>query len=1089
VEDGPTIQEQATTGLSSLSGELRYATPVFLRFEGLDYHNDPEARDKLDRYVRDVQHILDDTRGRMISLEVADKGSVIFAVFGAPVSYGDDSRRAIHATLSFRDLPQRHPYITGQSIGTSRGLLYSGTVGGEVRREYTSMGDETNIASRMMSADRDGRILLSQAVYDDCSEWFEFEKGETVSPKGRVGLVQTYIPLRVKQRVERDLRKTPIVGREKELEQFERMLLKLQRGFSAIVRIEGVAGIGKSRLAAEISHLSQEVGCVVAHGPCLSIGRSVAMYPWRAVLRTLLEIDDGWDDDSIIDHCGGWLAERNENWIPRLPLLGDALGIDLDDTSVTRNLTGTARQQALFSLITEMLYAMASDNPLTIVIEDTHWIDEVSEALLIEVATRLTIQQGAVMLVLLHRPAELSDHPPLMLEKLSDLYTHRHVLLDELSEAAIGEFLKNRLQGIIPPELTRFVFEKTQGNPFFAQEIINVLDESDAVQRIGPRVYIDENLDQLDLPQTVQGLILARLDNLSETEKLIIKLAAVIGRQFEMRVLYQSLPLELAPEDVMDHMRALEKFQLTYLERLTPEPLYAFRHAITQEVTYQTLLYHQRRDWHFNVGTALEALQPDSWERLAHHFVQSDDRDRALLYLIRAGDKTAHEFANQAALSYWGRAIEFVRSQKEEFDLRCKRLEILMRTGNLEEAEHDLGRVVELADATPDNLNWQIRKLRYLAEHALNGGDWDGARIHADLAARLGKSYQDLQLSWETYSIQARIYTFLAQPDLQQAAAKRLRKIAGQLNEPSKVLRLDLNDLLERANNDPDAAFDELEGMYPQIVHVNDLMLEANYWNIVSRISLKTRRLPQAEHALRTQLRLWQQTGNRRMEGNTLHYLGVTQYFLGQYSAAATQFRESYSIFSQVNDRWGESNTLIYLGALAYRRSAVGEGLAYLDRGLTHMLEHGANQNLGEAYFLLGQMILAQKQYAEAKSLFRQSITTFYRSGNAAHIPQSDLGIAFCALHGLTLPLPEDIEIALHALMSGNTHNFHDPDLSFYQAYTLMSFFKQDTKPLADAFAQYVHSRLDELHNQESKDQFLSIGYTRDLMEQFGISV
>jgi hypothetical protein len=152
------------------------------------------------------------------------------------------------------------------------------------------------------------------------------------------------------------------------------------------------------------------------------------------------------------------------------------------------------------------------------------------------------------------------------------------------------------------------------------------------------------------------------------------------------------------------------------------------------------------------------------------------------------------------------------------------------------------------------------------------------------------------------------------------------------------------------------------------------------------------------------------------------------------------------------------------------------------------MLEHGANQNLGEAYFLLGQMILAEKQYAEAKSLFRQSITTFYRSGNAAYIPQSDLGTAFCALHGLTLPLPEDIEIALQALMSANTHNFHDPDLSFYQAYTLMSFFKQDTKPLADAFAQYVHSRLDELHNQESKDQFLSIGFTRDLMEQFGIS-
>ncbi|HLA45656.1 MAG TPA: adenylate/guanylate cyclase domain-containing protein, partial [Aggregatilineales bacterium] len=254
----PLIQEQETADLGGLSGELRYATPVFLRFTGLDYNNDPDARDKLDSFVRDVQEILKDSSGRLVSLEVADKGSVIFAVFGAPISYGDDSRRAVHAALTLRDLPQIHPYIVSQNIGASRGLLYSGTVGGEVRHEYTSLGDETNVASRLMSHDHTGRIFISEAVYEDASEWFEYEEGEVIQPKGRVGKVRTYIPIRPTQRVRRDLRRSPIVGRSSELDSVHRALEAVGRGRAHILRIEGEAGIGKSRLAAEIAYQSRE---------------------------------------------------------------------------------------------------------------------------------------------------------------------------------------------------------------------------------------------------------------------------------------------------------------------------------------------------------------------------------------------------------------------------------------------------------------------------------------------------------------------------------------------------------------------------------------------------------------------------------------------------------------------------------------------------------------------------------------------------------------------------------------------------------------------------------------------------------------
>ncbi|MBZ0305594.1 MAG: AAA family ATPase, partial [Anaerolineae bacterium] len=694
----PLILEQENSGLGSIAGELRYATPVFLKFAGLDYNNDPQAREQLDSFVRDVQNILKETRGRLVSLEVADKGSVLFAVFGAPVAYGDDSQRAIHAALSFRELPSVHPAIHSQSIGISRGLLYSGTVGGEVRHEYTSLGDETNVASRLMSADKNGDILVSEAAYEDCSDWFDFKSGEIVYPKGRVGQIQTYIPIRVTRRFRRSLRKSPIVGREKELDIIQKALEALQEAKPRILRIEGEPGIGKSRLAAELTYLAEHSGLRVATGFCLSTGKSVAFLPWRPVIRAITGVQDEWNDTMEIAHLEKWLPAQKPEWALWLPLLGDLLELAIPDNPTTRNLIGNARQQALFALVIDLLYHAA---PLTLIIEDTHWLDEVSEALLIEMASRLLIEPAGILMTLLHRPAEESEHPTAILKALNEMYIHRHLLLNELSQQKVGQLLEGRLRGRIPSELTDFVYQKSLGNPFFVQEVVDVLQEANIITRVGPQVYIDASLESSDLPQTVQGLIQARIDHLSETEKLVLKLAAVIGRQFEVRVLYQSLPVGMTPETVMQHLRTLEKRKFTQLDALHPEPLYSFRHAITQEVTYQTLLHDQRQQWHRTVGSVLENLAPHSVERLAYHFSHSDDRERAFVYLVKAGDKSAYEFANLSALDYWGKALKLARTPKEAFDLLCKRLELLIRIGDRETTTADFENLLKLAESAP----------------------------------------------------------------------------------------------------------------------------------------------------------------------------------------------------------------------------------------------------------------------------------------------------------------------------------------------------------------------------------------------------
>lgn len=1084
----PAIQEQETAGLGSLSGELRYATPVFLSFGGLDYNHDPEARQKLDRYVREVQKILSDTNGRLVSIEVADKGTVVFAVFGAPLAYGDDTRRAVHAALRFRDLPQHHAFVTNQSIGISRGLLYSGTVGGEVRHEYTSLGDETNIASRLMTADTEGRILVSQAAYDDCSEWFDFEQGESIQPKGRVGAVQTYIPLHAKQRVKRDLRKFPMVGREQELSRIHKAFETIGRGRPQILRVEGESGIGKSRLAAEIAFLAQESNCTVAVGYCLSTGRSIAFLPWRPLIRSLLKINDEWHASAQLAHLRQWVTQRSDHWENRLPLLSDLLDLEIEETPVTRSLAGSARQQALYAFLIDILYYLAKQTPLTLIIEDTHWIDEVSEALLIELGNRLSADAAPILLVLLHRPAQEAKHPTQMLEALSKLYIHHHHVLSELSEQAVSELLASRLGGIIPHELTLFAYEKSQGNPFFVQEIVGTLEENNAIKRIGPQVYIEADLEKINLPQTVQGLILSRLDNLSETEKIILKMASVIGRQFEIRVLYQSLPLEISPESVMEHLRGLEKKQYIHLESLYPEPLYSFRHAITQEVTYQTLLFDQRKQWHHNVGTILEILRPQSWERLAYHFVQTDDKQRAFMYLVHAGDKCAREFANQAALDYWAQALDLTRSYKEEFDLLCKRLELLMRTADSETIERDLERIIKLAEGAPLNLNWQLRKCRYQAEHALNIGDWHAARVYAEAGAEICETYQDLQIAWEIYSILARIYAYYHDRDAKQEVTYELRKIAIALKEPGKSVRLLLNDFMELADEDPHLALAGLENTYPQVMELGDPMVEANYWNSVSRIALQNLILVRAEEALRTQIRLWRQIGNRRMEGSAVYTLGIALYFLGKYSEAGAQFRESYSLASQVSDRRGEANCLMYLGALAFRRGAYGEAAAYIARSLNQFEALGIATQSARALLLLGQNELAQGNFLQARTYFQRCLYAYRDTHNYASLPQVELAHTFATAHLDDSIIIEDFESAILALTHKRFHIFHDPDIAFWQAHSLLKHIEEDTDPLRQAFQNYLDSILPTLPDEDSRQAFLDIGYTRRLVDQLNVS-
>jgi predicted ATPase len=311
------------------------------------------------------------------------------------------------------------------------------------------------------------------------------------------------------------------------------------------------------------------------------------------------------------------------DWLPRLPLLNDVLQLAIPETSLTARLEGRTRSQAVVTLVTDILLKMAWNQPLVFSLEDTQWIDEVSEALTAALAQRLVVDPAPILLILVHRPLTDIDHPPMLLKVVTETYLHSRLELLELSPTEVFTIVERYLNAPIPPRLAQFVYSRAQGNPFFVRELLDTLMETGQVVVNDDQVQIPAVLEQSDLPPTVQGLIQARIDRLEELDKLTLKVASVIGREFDVRTLAESLPIQMDEEMLGIRLVRLQARDFVVVEEREGEAHYQFKHVITQEVTYQSLPFTQRKELHAAVAAALRKIAPDRVEALSYHYARA----------------------------------------------------------------------------------------------------------------------------------------------------------------------------------------------------------------------------------------------------------------------------------------------------------------------------------------------------------------------------------------------------------------------------------------------------------------------------------
>jgi tetratricopeptide (TPR) repeat protein len=636
----------------------------------------------------------------VLNLIVGDKGSYIYCAFGARITHEDDVDRALAASLELISPPDELAYIKDIQIGITRGQMRVGAYGSPTRRTYGAQGSDVNLASRLMSLAQPGQIIASKRVVDDASNRYEFSKIGPTTVKGIDEPIPLYTLTSMTSRVTTDILGStiyPIIGREAEKLILNESLGAIRLGRSTTIILTGEAGIGKSRLVEYTLSEAQRRGInfMIALGD--EVGRSSLYFAWRPVFMNLFDMDQfsGMVERSEREKRRAHIINKLENAAPELthlaPLLNEVLMSDIPENDLTKQMTGEVRADNIRIVLISLLSQVAQPAPLLLVVEDAHWLDSASWAMLHSVRHEI----HPLLLVIASRP--LRDPIPVEFTELQMAANTNHLTLDQFSTENVRSLLSQRLDvDHLPDPILDLVYEKAEGNPFFSEELAYVLRERGFIEidnceaRISTRTG---DLQSLDFPDTSQDVIRSRIDRLAPEEGLALKIASVIGRTFLYLLLCDIHPVEADRALLTNYLDALEHNALTRLVAPEPELTYRFRHNITHEVAYNLMLITQRRELHRSIAEWYERTYKEDLSQfyplLAHHWNQTDDSVKAVENLERAGVQAVRNFANREAITFLTQALSRADDVGVEMTKeRRAQIELLLGEAYVNQAEY-----------------------------------------------------------------------------------------------------------------------------------------------------------------------------------------------------------------------------------------------------------------------------------------------------------------------------------------------------------------------------------------------------------------
>jgi class 3 adenylate cyclase/tetratricopeptide (TPR) repeat protein len=645
------IRSRMAAGQAGWLSELRRVTVLFARVPPMDYGS-PDALERMQAIMRGLQTALYRYEGSINKLSVDDKGITLIAALGLPpLAHEDDAARAVRAAQAMQE--QLSGLGLRGGIGVATGRVFCGVVGSPRRREYTVIGDVVNLAARLMQAAADD-ILCDATTRQAAGTQIAFSALTPISVKGKAAPVEVFQP-----RGDTAVRRAghALFGRSDERARLIGGLVDVRGGRSGLVLVEGEAGIGKSRLLQDLVEHARAMGLATFVGEGKAIESSAPYHAWRPVFAALLDLDESSPPETRRSEVLERVAVLPEG--RRLaPLLNSVLPLDLQDSELTAQMDGQVRASNTNALLAGLLQTAASRRATAIVLDDAHWLDSASWAL----ASLVFRQVRPILLLIAGRPME----EPLDAEcrQLLEAAEIDRLALKPLAVESLERLVCHRLgvESVARPVVT-LIQEQAQGNPFFGEELALALRDAGLIRMADgacvPAPGVE--LGSVSVPESIEAVITARVDQLAPAQQMTLKVASVIGRIFTYRLLRDIFPIETDRARLLEHLYALERLDIALLDAPEPELRYLFKHIITQEVAYNLMLFGQRRELHRAVAEWYERAHADDlsahYPLLAYHWGHAGDDARTADYSAMAGEQALHSGAYQEAVEFLTQAI------------------------------------------------------------------------------------------------------------------------------------------------------------------------------------------------------------------------------------------------------------------------------------------------------------------------------------------------------------------------------------------------------------------------------------------------
>jgi predicted ATPase/class 3 adenylate cyclase len=958
------------------AGQRRNVTVLFTDLSGYtELAGDLDNEDVFDIIQQYIQILINE----VYKYEgIVDKltGDGLMALFGAPIAHENNAERAVRAALDMQTSISQWSQQIKESmdiqlqmrVGLHAGSVIVGGIGSNMLMDYTAIGDTVNLAHRIEEAALPGTILVSEAVYRQTRMIFNFDVMPNLTLKGIPKAVTGYRVTSAKKtpgpmRGLEGLR-APMIGRDGELDRLKQEVTTLssqKQGKFAL--ITGEAGIGKSRLTAELKALVGRTPVRILEGFSLTYRRSVSYWIFLDMLRGYLKVTASTSEAEIsrrlTQSAYQVLGQRAADILPYLEHL---LSIKPSNPTAAERIrfleAGQLRQQ-IFRAVRDLLVAEARRRPLMLILEDLHWADEASLDLLIFLLD--SIRRTPIFVYAISRPFQ--EGPLARIGEWASKHLGEQFIPIQLRSLSPDQSddLLNKLLSIpnLPEELRKQILQRAAGVPFYLEEILRTLIDKGVIQRENGHWRILEEVESssLGVPDTLEGLILARFDRLEEFPRRALQIASVIGHQFSQALL--NTMLQPASETrVQEALNQLVEREYILPQSETTNGEYIFRHVLMSEAIYNTILKRERSKLHGQVGEAIEALYAGRLEEhielLARHYSWSPRLDRALHYLILAGQKAAASYVNEQARQNFEGALallEQVEATPEQILQVYMGLgDVLVLVGEYSDARSHYQAALEDIGSFPESFNVESSTLqRKIGTTYERQGEYDDALLH------LRQALDTLESVNASAPVEkARIYNELGWIQFRR----------GNLDTAKEHLINALSFVESSSQYDVTASiYNRLGGVYYQM---DQLDLASNY--------------------VRKSLVLREEIGDIAAVARSYNNLGLLGWRRGDWDSALENLKHSVDLHATLGDVEGMIELHSNMGLLLLDRGNIQDALEHFNEALASAQQIGHSYHIGLMYLNLSRLYISTEDWTTALEYSQRSLDIFKEIGVLDHL-------------------------------------------------------------------------------------------------------